>query len=78
MAERYQIKVNVSGSWANLVVCLERKLAECKMACEVLGAANRGQAAFKVYDHETGQLLEQYFTKPAAGQRYGWHAPQKP
>jgi hypothetical protein len=72
-----QIKVNTSGSWANLLGFAPARLGEVKAACEQLAAAQLGHIAFKVVDGETGQTLEQFSSIPRAGEPHGWYAPRR-
>lgn len=73
-----QIKVNVSGSWANLVSCAPKRLGEVKVACEQLATAHLGPIAFKVIDTDRGITVEQFSNPPRTGEPYGWHAPRVP
>ena len=43
-------KVNVSGSWANLVVCHSDQYDAVKAACAVLAKGHRGSIRFKALD----------------------------
>lgn len=52
-------KINVSGSWANLVFCHVDDYDEVKAACGVLARAGRGQIRFKVLDADGG-VIEHY------------------
>lgn len=72
-----QIKINVSGSWANLVSCAPKRLGEVKAACEQLAAAHLGPVAFKVIDGDTGRTLEQFSHPPRASEPHGWYVPQR-
>lgn len=74
----YQIKVNVSGSWANLVSVAPKRLGEVKAACEQLAVAHLGPIAFKVIDTDRGLTIEQFSNPPKAGEPYGWYQPRKP
>ena len=48
-----RIKVNVSGSWANLVDCDARHYAAVKAACVTLAKAHQGgRIRFKALDAE--------------------------
>ena len=69
----YQIKVNVSGSWANLVSVAPKRLGEVKAACEQLATAHLGAIAFKVIDGVSGLTIEQFSSKPRAGEPFGWY-----
>jgi hypothetical protein len=53
---RLQIKVNVAGSWANLVSVEPAQLANAKAACVQLADAHGGPIAFKVIGAD-GQAL---------------------
>lgn len=69
-----QFKVNVSGSWANLVSCHVDHYDEVKAACGVLARACRGSIRFKVLDAEGG-VIEQYAPLPPNGSP-SWHEPK--
>lgn len=71
-----QIKVNVSGSWANLLTFSSSRLGEVKAACEHLASAQLGPIAFKVIDGDTGATVEQFTQPPRAGEPHGWHTPR--
>lgn len=72
-----QIKVNVSGSWANLVSFAPNRAGEVKAACELLAAHHLGPIAFKCIDGDTGQTLAQFSSIPRAGEPHGWYAPKR-
>ncbi|MFN4325211.1 MAG: hypothetical protein ACK4FP_04925 [Azonexus sp.] len=72
-----QIKVNVSGSWANLVTCSPKRLGEVKAACEALAAAHLGAISFKVVDNDQGITTEQFSQPPRAGEPHGWYIPRR-
>lgn len=70
---RILIKVNVSGSWANLVNCPADRFEDVKAHCEALAKAHRGCIRFKALDADGG-VIEQYApTKPNG--HTCWHAP---
>lgn len=73
---RYQIKVNVSGSWANLCSCPPEKLDAVKAACEQLASALDHGIAFKVLDCQSEAVVAQYNNRPRAGEPNGWHVPK--
>lgn len=52
---RVTFKVNVSGSWANLVTCNTERIDEVKAACETIAKAGNG-AKFKILDACGGEL----------------------
>lgn len=67
-------KVNVSGSWAHLLVCPVDRLDAVKAACETLAATHRGSIKFKYVD-EAGGTIEAY-----SRTRFGacqWHEPMR-
>lgn len=63
-----QFKINVSGSWANLVNCHVDHYEQVKDACETLAQCHGGSINFKALDAEGG-LLELYTYKNG---RTGW------
>lgn len=71
---RIQIKVNVSGSWANLINCNSQDEKAVKAACEALAKFHRGSIRFKVLDADGG-VIEQYGPMPPNG-FYRWHEPK--
>ncbi len=73
---RYAIKVNVSGSWANLCSSPAEKLGEVKAACEQLAFALDHGIVFKVLDCKTEQVVALFNNRPKAGEPHGWHAPR--
>ena len=73
-----QIKVNVSGSWANLVAVSPKRLGEVKAACEALAAAHLGPISFKVVDNDQGITTEQFSHPPRTGEPHGWYVPKRP
>lgn len=52
---RVAFKVNVSGSWANLVTCDTDRIDEVKAACETIAKAGNG-AKFKILDAAGGEI----------------------
>jgi len=70
-----QFKVNVSGSWANLVYCHADQYDQVKEACTSLAKANRGSIRFKSVD-AAGGTIEQYGPVPPNGQNV-WHEPPR-
>lgn len=67
-------KVNVSGSWANLVYCPADRFNDVKAACEALARAVGGSVRFKAVDADGG-VIEQYApTKPNG--KTCWHEPK--
>lgn len=75
---RYQIKVNVSGSWANLCSSPPDRLDAVKAACEQLAFALDHGIVFKIIDCQTEQTCLHYSNRPKAGEPHGWHAPKPP
>lgn len=75
MSKPIQIKVNVSGSWANLLTCSPSRLGEVQAACEQMASAHLGTIAFKAIDGDTGRTVAQFINRPKAGEPHGWHAP---
>lgn len=73
---RYAIKVNVSGSWANLCSSPADRLEAVKVACEQLAFALDHGIVFKVIDCNTDQVAALYNNRPKAGEPHGWHAPK--
>lgn len=73
---RYQIKVNTAGSWANLVTCPPDRLDACKAACETLAHAHGGSVSYKVVDAASGDVFELFCSKPRKGEPHGWHRPK--
>lgn len=73
---RYQIKVNVSGSWANLCSCPPEKLDAVKAACEQLAFALDHGIVFKVIDCASETVAALYNKRPRTGEPHGWHVPQ--
>lgn len=66
------IKVNCSGSWANLIPVVGiSRLESAKAACEALALASVGDISFRIIDN--GQVVEQYHKKPRNGEPFGWH-----
>lgn len=67
------IKVNCSGSWANLIPCvIPERLESAMAACEVLAQASLSDISFRVIDN--GQVVKSFQKQPRAGEPYGWHA----
>ena len=52
---RVTFKVNVSGSWANLVTCDTDRIDDVKAACETIAKAGNG-AKFKILDAVGGEI----------------------
>lgn len=73
---RYQVKVNVSGSWANLCSCPPDKLDAVKAACEQLAFALDHGIVFKVLDCQTDAVAAQFNNRPRVGEPHGWHVPK--
>lgn len=74
---RYQIKVNSSGSWANLVSCPPDKLDAVKEACHQLARLLDHGIAFKVLDCASEQVVAFYNSHPRHGEPHGWHVPKQ-
>lgn len=74
---RYAIKVNASGSWANLVSCPPDRLDAVKAACEQLASACDHGLAFKILDCQTEQVVAHYNNRPRTGEPHGWYRPQR-
>ncbi len=68
------LKVNCSGSWANLLVCPSEHYDEVKAACVILATAAGQRVKFKALD-AAGGLLEEYGPLRNGG-LYGWHEPK--
>lgn len=75
---RYQIKVNVSGSWANLCSCPPDRLDAVKAACEQLAFALDHGIVFKVLDCKTEAVALQFNNQPRTGEPHGWYVPYQP
>ena len=71
---RLYTKINVSGSWASLVVCEEERIEAVKSACEALAAESVGRMAFKITDG-LGNTWQEYARIPALDEPHGWHTP---
>lgn len=68
------IKVNSSGSWANLVpVVATNRIEAAKAACEALALASVGDIAFKIV--QDGETIAQLHKVPRAGEPHGWYQP---
>lgn len=68
------IKVNSSGSWANLVpVVATNRIEAAKAACEALALASVGDITFKIV--QDGELVAQLHKVPRAGEPHGWYQP---
>lgn len=69
------IKVNCSGSWANLIPCVGvSRLESAKAACEALALASLGDISFHIV--RDGEIVELFNKKPRPGEPHGWHAPK--
>jgi hypothetical protein len=75
---RYQIKVNVSGSWANLCDCPPDRLDAVKGACEQLAGVLDHGIVFRVIDRQTEAVAFQFNNKPRTGEPRGWYVPYQP
>lgn len=75
---RYQIKVNVSGSWANLCSCPPDRLEAVKAACEQLAFALDHGIVFKVIDAASEATALQFNNQPRTGEPHGWYVPYQP
>jgi hypothetical protein len=75
---RYQIKVNVSGSWANLCNFPPEKLDAVTAACALLACALDHGIVFKVIDAQTESTVLQYNNRPKTGEPNGWYVPYQP
>ncbi len=70
------IKVNSSGSWANLVPVVGiSRLESAKAACEALALASVGDISFRIVTD--GEVVEVFHKKPRNGEPFGWHAPRQ-
>jgi hypothetical protein len=69
-----QIKVNVSGSWASLVVVSPARLGEVQASCVDLAARHLGQIAFKAICGDTGATLSQFESPAKPGRPHGWYS----
>lgn len=75
---RYLIKVNVSGSWANLCSCPPEKLDAVKAACEQIACVLDHGIVFKVIDCQSETVVGQYNNRPRTGEPHGWYVPFQP
>lgn len=75
---RYLIKVNVSGSWANLCSCPPEKLDAVKAACEQIACVLDHGIVFKVIDCQSEAVAFQFNNKPRTGEPHGWYVPFQP
>jgi hypothetical protein len=75
---RYQIKVNVSGSWANLCSAPPERIAAVMVACESLAAALDHGIVFKVIDAASEATAWQFNSRPKPGEPHGWYVPFQP
>lgn len=75
MSKPVQIKVNVSGSWANLVTVSPVRLGEVQEACLQLAANHLGSVSFKAIDSDSGAVIAQLNSPAKPGQPHGWHSP---
>lgn len=73
--DKAMFKVNVSGSWANLVWCDSSRYEAVKAACETLAQAAGHDIRFKVID-VAGGLLETYGPLPGKVGCFGWSKPK--
>lgn len=71
---RYQIKVNSSGSWANLCSCPPERLGDVEAACEQLAFALDHGIVFKVLDCASETVVALFNNRPKPGEPHGWHA----
>lgn len=68
------IKVNSSGSWANLLPMVHPMyLGDALAACEALALANRGDITFKVI--KDGADFAIFHKFPRKGEPHGWYNP---
>ncbi len=74
---RYTVKVNCSGSWANLIHCDANRLPGVKAACEDLAKAHGGSISFKVID-AAGDTVAFYNSQPRQREPHGWYAVSNP
>lgn len=72
---RYTVKVNVSGSWANMVNCPEHKLDDVKEACQRLAEICGHGIAFKIIDNWERVDAFMFNSKPRSGEPHGWYRP---
>jgi hypothetical protein len=63
---RVTFKINVSGSWANLVTCDSGRIDEVKAACEIIAKAGNG-AKFKILDAAGGEIESYGYNKNGSG-----------
>lgn len=63
---RVTFKINVSGSWANLVTCDTDRIDEVKAACEVIANAGNG-AKFKILDAAGGEIESYGYNNHGSG-----------
>ncbi len=72
---RIQFKVNVAGSWANLVNVSADRYDEIKAACVTLANAHLGSIRFKALDADGG-VIEQYGYVQNGHHGFCWHEPR--
>lgn len=73
MTTQVMIKVNVSGSWANLVWCDAGNFEAVKDACEGLAQAAGHAIRFRAIDVAGGDLA--HYGPPEKGAAPCWHKP---
>lgn len=73
MTATIQIKVNVSGSWANLVWCDADDYQLVKDACDALALVACYPVRFRIIDVAGGDL--EHYGPPQKGAAPCWHEP---
>lgn len=73
MTSPYQLKVNIAGSWANVVMFPPQRLVEVQLACEQLVCVHLGRIAFRI--EQDGRDVVRYSNPPRPGEPFGWYDP---
>ncbi len=69
------IKVNSSGSWANLIPVVEpSRIESAKSACEALALACASDISFRVITD--GEVVSVFHKRPRNNEPHGWHLPR--
>lgn len=72
-----QIKVNVSGSWANLRPVRQSAWVKSRPPARRSLPLHLGAISFKVVDNDQGITTEQFSQPPRAGEPHGWYIPRR-
>ena len=71
-----QIKINVSGSWANLVNCGVADYDAVKAACTALAKAHQGRMRFRALDADD-DVIEEYGYVQNGEHGFCWREPAR-